>query len=59
MKLHFNKKHEFKMNRFPPHSCGGLIEAPERERLRRRQASFPPHSCGGLIEALRLLGCVK
>ena len=37
---------------FPPHSCGGLIEAvwffgPDR----RGVLGFPPHSCGGLIEA--------
>ena len=37
---------------FPPHSCGGLIEA--RDFLGEPQwcARFPPHSCGGLIEAI-------
>ena len=40
-------------SRFPPHSCGGLIEAIWLPRLAAWTCRFPPHSCGGLIEARR------
>ena len=36
---------------FPPHSCGGLIEARRPRAGLARFSRFPPHSCGGLIEA--------
>ena len=36
---------------FPPHSCGGLIEAMSSPAHLTLYPSFPPHSCGGLIEA--------
>ena len=37
---------------FPPRSCGGLIEAADRQQRDLRRAAFPPRSCGGLIEAV-------
>ena len=44
--------------RFPPHSCGGLIEAGSLAWTSTLVARFPPHSCGGLIEAAKAMCAV-